>query len=211
MAERVGIIGAGLAGLSCAYYLEKQGYTPLLFERASTPGGRVSTEHYEGYLLDKGLQILLTSYKEVSDIVRFYELGLGRFHSGVDVYYQGSWHPFYNPLKHPLSVFKNRKIPFVTFSDTVKLGSLYFKNVLKSQVPVFQVGRPTLRAFLAENEISPAFVEAVIRPFFGGVSLDPDIQISDELFLWLLHFFIEGVGVLPKAGMQALPKLLQVS
>ena len=37
--EKVAIIGAGPAGLSCAYYLAEMGYTPTVFERNEQPGG----------------------------------------------------------------------------------------------------------------------------------------------------------------------------
>ena len=41
--RRIIVIGAGLAGLSCAYELDKAGYNVLLIEASSRPGGRIST------------------------------------------------------------------------------------------------------------------------------------------------------------------------
>ena len=37
--EKIAIIGAGPAGLSCAYYLAEKGYTPTVFEKNEKPGG----------------------------------------------------------------------------------------------------------------------------------------------------------------------------
>lgn len=37
--EKIAIIGAGPAGLSCAYYLATKGYKPTVFERNEKPGG----------------------------------------------------------------------------------------------------------------------------------------------------------------------------
>ena len=37
--EKVAIIGAGPAGLSCAFYLAEKGYSPVIFEKNEKPGG----------------------------------------------------------------------------------------------------------------------------------------------------------------------------
>ncbi|MBR4707735.1 MAG: FAD-dependent oxidoreductase, partial [Pseudobutyrivibrio sp.] len=37
--EKVAIVGAGPAGLSCAYYLALKGYRPTIFEKSNYPGG----------------------------------------------------------------------------------------------------------------------------------------------------------------------------
>ena len=37
--EKIAIIGAGPAGLSCAYYLATLGYSPTVFEKEAYPGG----------------------------------------------------------------------------------------------------------------------------------------------------------------------------
>ncbi|AEB06275.1 FAD-dependent pyridine nucleotide-disulfide oxidoreductase [Coriobacterium glomerans PW2] len=50
--ERVAIVGAGPAGLSCAYYLAEKGYHPVVFERSERPGGML-TYGVPSYKLEK--------------------------------------------------------------------------------------------------------------------------------------------------------------
>ncbi len=44
---RVGIVGAGMAGLACAEELTRSGHTVLLFDKGRGPGGRMSTRRIQ--------------------------------------------------------------------------------------------------------------------------------------------------------------------
>ena len=50
--EKIAIIGAGPAGLSCAYYLATKGYKPTVFEKNARPGGML-TYGIPSYKLEK--------------------------------------------------------------------------------------------------------------------------------------------------------------
>ena len=50
--EKIAIIGAGPAGLSCAYYLAERGYRPVIFEKNKRPGGML-TYGIPSYKLEK--------------------------------------------------------------------------------------------------------------------------------------------------------------
>ncbi len=46
--QRIAIIGAGMAGMSCATELQARGCTVTLFDKGRRPGGRMATRHVEG-------------------------------------------------------------------------------------------------------------------------------------------------------------------
>ena len=55
------VVGGGLAGLVAARHLADRGAEVTLLERRETVGGRVNTEHADGYTLDRGFQVLFTA------------------------------------------------------------------------------------------------------------------------------------------------------
>jgi renalase len=52
----VGVIGAGLAGLSCATRLQELGFEVQIYEKSHGPSGRMSTRNSEGWSADHGAQ-----------------------------------------------------------------------------------------------------------------------------------------------------------
>ena len=59
------VVGAGLAGLTAARVLEQNGIATVLLEASDGVGGRVRTDEVDGFLLDRGFQVLLTAYPEL--------------------------------------------------------------------------------------------------------------------------------------------------
>jgi protoporphyrinogen oxidase len=71
------VVGAGLAGLTAAYRLQKAGLAVTVLERADYPGGRVKTLRRDGFIIDAGPDAMTSGYKEYLDLVA--ELGLGDY------------------------------------------------------------------------------------------------------------------------------------
>src|SRR5918998_1177873 len=59
---RVIIVGAGLAGLTCAKVLSERGAQVVVFEASDGVGGRIRSDEKEGFLLDRGFQVYFTAY-----------------------------------------------------------------------------------------------------------------------------------------------------
>lgn len=68
--EEVIIIGAGISGLATAYFLRKRGWSPLLLEAGTTPGGNLQSRREEGYLRDMGPNSLLLKGQIVPEWLR---------------------------------------------------------------------------------------------------------------------------------------------
>ena len=72
---KVGIIGAGAAGLAAAHNLVKAGHTAVVYEGAPFLGGQASTFDVGGGRLERGYHHLFTSDTDIVDLI--HELGLG--------------------------------------------------------------------------------------------------------------------------------------
>ena len=95
------IVGAGLAGLAAAEILTREKREVLIIEASDSVGGRVRTDHFEGFQLDRGFQILLTAYPELSNYLDLDRLDLQYFDPGAMVFYDGHLKPIGDPFRQP--------------------------------------------------------------------------------------------------------------
>jgi protoporphyrinogen/coproporphyrinogen III oxidase len=70
---RVGIVGGGISGLSCAYYLSKEGIDATVFDAA--PGGPMGSVTVDGCILETGPESWLAAKPWAEQLIR--EIGLG--------------------------------------------------------------------------------------------------------------------------------------
>jgi oxygen-dependent protoporphyrinogen oxidase len=68
------VVGAGIAGLTAAYRLQKSGFEVKVLEASSRVGGRMSTDRVHGHIVDRGAQFLTTRYSTMMALIK--ELGL---------------------------------------------------------------------------------------------------------------------------------------
>jgi len=62
---RVIVVGAGLAGLTAARYLQKAGVDVTVLEASDAIGGRVRSDVVAGWRCDRGFQVINPRYKEI--------------------------------------------------------------------------------------------------------------------------------------------------
>jgi len=86
------IVGAGLAGLCYARRLGELGIPYQILEASDDVGGRVRTDRVDGFLLDRGVQVLLTAYPEARRVLDYTSLDLRPFYPGALVRFNGRFH-----------------------------------------------------------------------------------------------------------------------
>lgn len=199
------IVGGGLAGLACATLLEQAGADWLLLEAEDCLGGRVQTDRsIDGFLIDRGFQVLNTAYPALARMVDLPKLSLGAFHPGAEVFWNNTFHRLGDPLRRPQDIFRTLSAPIGGLFDKVKILELvcFCRNPLHQNM----VNGLTSEEFLSDFGFSSNIIDRFFRPFFGGVFLEEELLTSAAKFVQLFSYFSRGMAALPAQGMQALPE-----
>ena len=136
--EQALIIGAGVAGLSCGLRLHKAGIPFTILEAADGPGGRVRSDKVEGFTLDRGFQIFLTSYPEAKEVLNYADLDLKPFYAGAMVHFDKQFYKVADPLRHPLDGALSLFNSTGTVGDKVNVGAFRLKSQLGSLEELLQ-------------------------------------------------------------------------
>jgi glycine/D-amino acid oxidase-like deaminating enzyme len=202
------VVGAGLAGLTCAIRLHEAGRHVRLLEASDGVGGRVRTDVVDGYRLDRGFQVLLTGYPAAQRWFRYDDLDLRPFSPGVVIRRGGAFHRLADPLQDPLRSVGAAFSPVVTIPDGLRLLA-WRRHVTATagQVLARSPQLPTQR-LLDRKRFSEAVISSFFQPFLAGTFFDPDMTTSSRVTELVFRSFFQGGVSVPARGMQRLPEQL---
>jgi len=204
------VIGAGLAGLTCARRLHERGLDVQILESSDRVGGRVQTDTVDGFRLDRGFQVLLTAYPETQRELDYDALDLHAFRDGALVRYNGRFHRIADPRRHPWDAPRTLLAPIGSPAD--KLRVLRLRRTLTQQsIPqvLEREERTTLDALRTRWGFSSSMINRFFRPFFGGIFFDRTLRASSRMFEFVFKMFAEGRTVLPAGGMEQIPRQMR--
>jgi phytoene dehydrogenase-like protein len=199
------IVGAGLAGLSCAISLEAAGLAVTLLEASDGPGGRVRTDMVEGFRLDRGFQVMLTAYPEAKRLLDDKALQWKKFEPGALVWHGGKFHRFADPFRNPIGAALFLFDSIVPVSDKLRVAKLRARVQRGTFEEMFTRPERTTRDYLNSFPFSPAMIDRFFEPFFAGIFLERELVTSSRFFEFLFRMFSVGDTVVPANGMEQIP------
>lgn len=208
MSSPVVVVGGGVAGLACATHLVRRGVEVVVLEASDAVGGRVRTDVVDGFRLDRGFQVLLTSYPEVPQVLDLEALALHRFEPGALVRYEGRFHRVADPWRRPFRALASVLSPIGTLADKRRVGALRGDVIDVGYDELLARPETSAAARLAERGFTPSAVDRFFRPFFGGVFLERGLATSSRLLEYFFRAFALGDATLPAEGMGAIPRQL---
>jgi uncharacterized protein with NAD-binding domain and iron-sulfur cluster len=178
--KSVVVVGAGLAGLTCATYLQRRGASVTVLESSDRVGGRVKTDSVNGFLFDHGFQVINPNYSEIKRLNALSDLEFCEVFNNLRIFEaSGEIKIGLSHLAKTLSIGSfSEKIEFAKF-----LASKSGDNNLGDSGQKFR-----------------GLYETALSPFLRGVFLtNPDL-IRADIAREIIRSFILGRPGVPQFG-----------
>ena len=205
---KIYIIGAGVSGLIAAKVLENNGYAPVILEATYRAGGRVKTDLIDGFQLDHGFQVLLSSYPAAQKYLDFKALELQELRSGAVIFKNGKQQVIGDPLRDISVLFSTLFSGVGNLLDKIKILQLSLRLQKKSIDAIFSSQEISTKEYLQEFGFSSQMIAQFFSPFFTGIFLENELTTSSRMFEFVFKMFGEGLAVIPKGGMEEISKQL---
>ena len=189
------VIGGGLAGLSAALTLQEAGEDVEIFESSDGIGGRVRSDYIDGFILDRGFQLINAGYPEIQRLDIIGEIEFIEAERSVDVVTPFGFTSIGDPRRHPWQAVTS---PLGTLAQKISLLTF--------------MGRKNLQGISLEEGLLSAgagdLYENVLRPFLKGVFLAEPKEVDCYYGREIIRTFVLGKSGLPQAGVGTLSEAI---
>ena len=200
------VVGAGLAGLAAARQIKSRGRSVIVIEAQDGVGGRVRTDKVDGFLLDRGFQVLLTAYPELKTQIDMSALDLKMFSSGALVMRDGKPSVVTDPFREPKRAAATVFAPIGSLTDKLRVAALRWRVMHRNEDKILNSADISTVVALRGLGFSTKMIDRFFRPLFGGIQLDPELRTSRRMFEIIFKYLSEGQSALPTNGMSAIPE-----
>lgn len=202
------VIGAGLAGLACAMDLSRAGQRVTLLEASDAVGGRMRTDHKDGFQLDRGFQVFNTFYPQVKRRLDLRRLRLRPFTPGLMAHTPTGVLRLTDPTRRPREAANLLPGRAVSARDIAALAALTARDTLLPTRAITRGHDQATAHALTRFGLSHHAVENLLRPFLAGVFLEDELETSARFFHLIYRSMARGSLCLPSDGIGTAPAQL---
>lgn len=187
------IIGAGLAGLSAAISLQEAGRDVQIIESSDRPGGRVTSDIIDGFICDRGFQLVNANYPALQSLDVIKEIDFIRAPRVIEVSLDNDRRALGDPRVAPWTALDKatgtipEKLSLLRFLASTPKENQSVEDALKTSGSVY------VRA---------------LRPFLQGVFLTDPKNVDARYGQSIIKSFVTGAIGVPRKGVAELSKAL---
>lgn len=183
--KKVAILGAGVSGLTTAYYLKKAGIPFRVFEKAAYAGGVMQSKSNGTFLYETGPNSGVVGNAELADLFTDLkgkcELEVADKTSAKRlIWKKGQWHAL------PSGLFSAIGTPLFTFPDKIRVLGEPFRK--KGNYPLESL------ADLVKRRLGKSFLDYAIDPFILGIYAGDPAYIVPKYALPKLYNLEQNYG-----------------
>jgi phytoene dehydrogenase-like protein len=162
----------------------------------------------DGFLLDRGFQVLLTAYPTTRKVLDYDRLDLQPFEPGALVRAGGGFISVSDPFRRPSEAVATLLAPIGSLADKSRIARLSLALRRRSVEAILDAREDSTLMRLSDLGFGTGMIEGFFRPFLGGVFLDATLQTSSRMFEFVFKMFGAGPVAVPADGMGALTEQL---
>lgn len=187
------IVGAGLAGLNTAIALQDAGVDVQILEASERPGGRVTSDAIDGFICDRGFQLINSRYPALQELNVIPEIDFLPAPRVIEVALGNDRRALGDPRVAPWTALDRatgtipEKLALVRFLLSHPKKDQSVEDVLRSLGSVYT---------------------RVLRPFLQGVFLTDPKNVDARYGQSIIKSFVSGTPGIPRKGVAELSKAL---
>lgn len=190
---KIAVIGAGLTGLTAAYYLKKQGHNVTVLEKGNKPGGVIQTHTENGFIYESGPNTGVLGNPEAVELLEelhpLCEIEVADQTAKARWIWKGNrWEPL------PSGLFSAVSTPLFTISDKLSILAEPFKP--KGINPEETLSQLVMR------RMGTSFLHYAIDPFILGIYAGDPAHLVPKYALPKLYNLEQNYGSFIKGSIK---------
>lgn len=204
--KRIAVIGAGIAGLTCAYELQEAGHEVTVYEKNAQPGGRMRSREKDGLMFDIGATHLIPLYTHMREYIKKFDLGWEKMDFELYGLLNSNWlgRQHITPIEKGLGLRGKAQVAKIFLKtgddkrETFDFNQWTDEDTTDAHTYLTRLGGKRLADYVGDG-FTAAYQFHLAREISRGAMEAMVQSIKRDREGWKLHHLSRGMSALPDA------------